>query len=150
LQAEEPIALGTTTPVLPDASADRDRIKISVEAGRPYEIELSGEKLDGNVGISNGFFSVRQLNTVTGTFEAVANTRVWTQSQPEHVDCSERDGIAKCSGELVVARGDATEGLESADRRLDSPSLFVGLFVVMDFDGPVLLAGDHGLDTIVA
>ena len=74
---------------------------------------------------------------------------VWTRSQPEHVDCRERDSIAKCPGELVVAGGDATEVLEAADRGLDPPALLVSLLVVADLDEPVLPARDDRLDATV-
>lgn len=76
--------------------------------------------------------------------------RLWTQSQPEHVDYCECDGIAKGSGELVVAGSHPAKVLEAADRRLDAPSLLVGLFVMADFDDPVFLSRNDRLDAIVA
>jgi len=78
-----------------------------------------------------------------------ARLRVWTQSQPEHVDSSERDSVAKRSGELVVSCGHTAKVLEAADRRLDPPSLLVRLFVMADFDDPVLLARNDGLDAVI-
>ena len=72
------------------------------------------------------------------------------QSQPKHVDCSERDGITKWPSELVAAGGDAAEVFEAADCCLDPLFLLVRLFVMADVDELVLLGRNHRLDTIVA
>jgi hypothetical protein len=72
-----------------------------------------------------------------------AIARVWTQSQPEGVDCGECDGVEEGSSELVVACGDPAEILEAADRSLDAPAVAVATAVVADRDGAVAAAGDH-------
>jgi hypothetical protein len=58
--------------------------------------------------------------------------RVQTRSAPERDDAGERDGGSEVGGELVVARGDAAEVLQSAERRLDTPAIFVAGQVVLD------------------
>ena len=71
--------------------------------------------------------------------------RVWTQSQPEGVDCGEGDGIEESPGELVVAGGDAAKVLEAADRGLDPPALAVAALVVADRHGTVAAAWNDGI-----
>src|SRR6056297_2342937 len=68
--------------------------------------------------------------------------RVWTQSHPEHVDCSKCDSIEERSGQLVVARGDPAKVLEPADGRLDPPALLVASAIVADRLLPIASAGD--------
>src|SRR5690606_26423231 len=81
LQADEPVAAGSTTPVLPDV-ADRDHFKINaVLADHIYEIKLAGAVVDGNKAISNGFFSIRELNVTTGEFKVVSNTKPNSEDQ---------------------------------------------------------------------
>ena len=68
--------------------------------------------------------------------------RVWTQSHPEHVDCSKCDSIEERSGQLVVAGGNTAKVLEAADGRLDPPALLVASAIVADRLLPIASAGD--------
>lgn len=75
-------------------------------------------------------------------------SRVWTQSDPEHVVSSECDGIFERPCELVIACCDTTEILEPADGGFDAPALLVAAFVVADGLGSVLPAWNDGTGAV--
>ena len=58
--------------------------------------------------------------------------RVQTRSGPEGDDAGQGDGRGKVGSELVVARGDAAEVLQTAECRLDAPAILVAGEVVLD------------------
>ncbi|MET4038180.1 hypothetical protein ABMB68_009750 [Bradyrhizobium sp. RT4a] len=51
----------------------------------------------------------------------------------------------KFTGELVLSRGDAPEGLEPAKAAFDDISAFVGAFVEAIDDDTVRVIGDYGV-----
>ncbi len=68
--------------------------------------------------------------------------RVETQSAPESNDGGEGESRGEVSGEFIVAGGDPTEVLQSAEGRLHPPALAVALLVEPDLMLARASAGD--------
>ena len=58
--------------------------------------------------------------------------RVQTRSGPERDDAGQGDGGSEVGSELVVARCDAAEVLQTTERRLDAPPILVAGAIVLD------------------